>query len=350
MKHIELTRAESAALKGIAILFIALHNFFHWLPFAVSENEYQYNYYKTYHMYEHVKQLSPNLFIDFFSYFGHYGVPVFVFLSGYGMAKKYESGKPVPSFLKFTSYNFLKFWKLMFLAYVLFFVADFYYHNYSVCSRWNVIDVLCNFTYIVNLLPNPDKNVYPGPYWYFSLTLQLYFFYYLLIMRTGRRVLSVSIVTSILLQAVAMFYIDAPGQHDAIQYLRYNFVGSLLPFCMGVWMARYPIPFNRWMIIPAAGITVLCCFNALSWLAAPFFVVVMAVCFIKFVHSKGISVLAWLGALSSYVFVIHPSIRLFTIGWGKSGSPYLAALTYMGVTLVLAIGYKWLLAKVSNKK
>jgi hypothetical protein len=119
---------------------------------------------------------------------------------------------------------------------------------------------------------------------------------------------------------------------------------------MGVWMARYPIPFNRWMIIPAAGITVLCCFNALSWLAAPFFVVVMAVCFIKFVHSKGISVLAWLGALSSFVFVIHPSIRLFTIGWGKSGSPYLAALTYMGVTLILAIGYKWLLAKVSNKK
>ena len=345
-----MTIKDTTLLKGIGILLIITHNYMHWLPECVPENEYTFSVERIDQLCAYLAQGGPHVLLNILSHFGHYGVAIFLFLSGYGMVKKYESGKPVPSFLKFTSYNFLKFWKLMILAYVLFFVADFYYHNYSVCSRWNVIDVLCNFSYIVNLLPNPDKNVYPGPYWYFSLTLQLYFFYYLLIMRTGRRVLSISIVTSILLQAVAMFYIDAPGQHDAIQYLRYNFVGSLLPFCMGVWMARYPIPFNRWMAVPAAGITVLCCFNALSWLAAPFFVVVMAVCFIKFVHPKGISVLAWLGALSSYVFVIHPSIRLFTIGWGKSGSPYLAALTYMAVTLVLAIGYKWLLSKVSKKK
>ena len=35
-----LTRAECSALRGIAIIGIFLHNYCHWLGFAVKENEY----------------------------------------------------------------------------------------------------------------------------------------------------------------------------------------------------------------------------------------------------------------------------------------------------------------------
>ena len=35
-----LSRRDTSFLKGFAILLIALHNFCHWLPMAVVENEY----------------------------------------------------------------------------------------------------------------------------------------------------------------------------------------------------------------------------------------------------------------------------------------------------------------------
>ena len=37
-----LTRAECDAMRGIAIIGIFLHNYCHWLPGIVRENEYQY--------------------------------------------------------------------------------------------------------------------------------------------------------------------------------------------------------------------------------------------------------------------------------------------------------------------
>ena len=38
-----LAMSESAALRGIAILGIMLHNYCHWLGFAVKENEYTFD-------------------------------------------------------------------------------------------------------------------------------------------------------------------------------------------------------------------------------------------------------------------------------------------------------------------
>ena len=43
MKKELLSMAESKALRGIAILGIILHNYCHFLGFAVKENEYTFN-------------------------------------------------------------------------------------------------------------------------------------------------------------------------------------------------------------------------------------------------------------------------------------------------------------------
>ncbi len=81
---------ESSALRGVAILGIILHNYCHWLPNTVKENEYTFSG-------ENVRQFigcflsfDQFLFIQILSFLGHYGVPVFLFVSGYGLARKYE--------------------------------------------------------------------------------------------------------------------------------------------------------------------------------------------------------------------------------------------------------------------
>ena len=85
-----LNKQDTSALKGIAILCIAIHNFCHWLPMAVHENEYVFRLEDSLKLLHHVQMLHPQVLLNVFSHFGHYGVPVFLFLSGYGLVCKYE--------------------------------------------------------------------------------------------------------------------------------------------------------------------------------------------------------------------------------------------------------------------
>ena len=86
--------AESKALRGIAILGIILHNYCHFLGFAVKENEYTFTASKPRQLLERMLTLDDNLFIHVMSFFGHYGVPVFLFISGFGLVYKYERSTP----------------------------------------------------------------------------------------------------------------------------------------------------------------------------------------------------------------------------------------------------------------
>lgn len=78
-------------LKGLAILMIVMHNLCTRMPFTASENEFTYH---TTNNAELLQQLSlPDIYLPLtlLSYFGHYFVALFIFLSGYGLVRKYES-------------------------------------------------------------------------------------------------------------------------------------------------------------------------------------------------------------------------------------------------------------------
>ena len=85
-----LSLTESKALRGIAILGIILHNYCHFLGFAVKENEYTFNVDKPMQLADRLLSLNHDLFIHILSFFGHYGVPLFLFISGFGLVMKYE--------------------------------------------------------------------------------------------------------------------------------------------------------------------------------------------------------------------------------------------------------------------
>ena len=83
-------------MRGIAIIAIMLHNYCHFIGKIVKENEYMFqtvNNDRLWHALTHPDELLP---VHLLSYFGHYGVPVFLFLSGLGLVLKYEAS-PQPS-------------------------------------------------------------------------------------------------------------------------------------------------------------------------------------------------------------------------------------------------------------
>ena len=88
-----LNRTECNILRGIAIAGIVLHNYCHWLRPIVKENEYQFNQHNVDWFNNIMAHSFTELtFFHLLSFFGHYGVPIFLFLSAYGLVMKYESG------------------------------------------------------------------------------------------------------------------------------------------------------------------------------------------------------------------------------------------------------------------
>ena len=80
------SKQDTSILKGFAIICICLHNFFHYLPPSPGENEF---YFSLNHINNFFSQISetPAEFVNLiFSYLGHYGVQIFIFISGYGLA------------------------------------------------------------------------------------------------------------------------------------------------------------------------------------------------------------------------------------------------------------------------
>ena len=104
----------NACMRGLAIIGIFLHNYCHWLGPMVKENEYTFNAENVTRMNYALVHPDAQLPMHLLSFFGHYGVPVFLFLSGYGLFKKYQDVQaPVGRFL-YTHY--LKLFRMMAVA------------------------------------------------------------------------------------------------------------------------------------------------------------------------------------------------------------------------------------------
>ena len=70
-------------MRGIAIMAIMLHNYCHWLNGTVRENEYKFHADRAAGMWQALTSPDDLFLANMLSFFGHYGVPVFLFLSGF---------------------------------------------------------------------------------------------------------------------------------------------------------------------------------------------------------------------------------------------------------------------------
>lgn len=231
-----LTRAECNVLRGIAILGIFLHNYCHWLGPVVKENEYQYFQHNVDWLTRCIAHADALLPCHLISFFGHYGVPIFLFLSAYGLERKY-GGRPGPRLvdnhvapIPFIRYHFLKLFKMMIVGFICFTIID----AITLGSwKYNVEQIVGQLMMINNWFVHPDDNIWPGPFWFFGLMLQLYIIYRLFLYRRhwGWNVGLMVVCTGVQL------LMDPEG--ETLNYWRYNFMGGMLPFGLGLLFARY---------------------------------------------------------------------------------------------------------------
>lgn len=336
-----LSLAESKALRGIAILGIMLHNYCHFLRFAVKENEYTFNPGKPMQLLDRLMAPDQYLFVHILSFFGHYGVPVFLFISGFGLVCKYEQKTPqrVPA-APFIGYHYAKLLRLMFLGYIAFAVVSYLhphgYHGYDVGR------VVAQLLMYINILPNPDHIIKPGPYWFFGLMLQLYIVYRLIIYRCPTANVLILIAVCWLAQAVFTPANDPGGA--ILNRIRYNFIGGMLPFGAGVLYARHGRCLNTWAYMAIAIVSAIAVFTGSfafqAWLLVPLFIVTGAVATIKLIPEKALGPCVWFGVISSALFVVHPITREIIIGMSHRGQVYTGLIVYIAASILLAWIFK----------
>lgn len=352
---IQLSRRETTVLRGLAIGLIIIHNFCHWLPRCVDENEYTWAISRIQRYVHYIQDGGPHLILNFFSHYGHYGVALFLFLSGYGLVKKYEAATPKVECpnraessplgeirggleaLSFLLHHALKLWQLMIPALIaLWALKSFYAGGWN----WHADAVVQLLTFTVNL--NPHRPLILGPWWWFSLMMQFYILYRLVLYRRGKAVLLTTVVACLALQFWATY--QSLGQlHNSsciMTYLHYNFPCSVLPFALGLWTARYGADwlFHPLTAVLSIAVVIAGSYNPWVWsVASPFAVAVM-------LQGRRLP-LHWLGVISAWVFAIHPIVREYTIGSARAGHVYTALFAYLAVTLLAA----WLVTFLSSK-
>ena len=353
MKNELLTRDECSAMRGIAILAIMLHNYCHFIGRIVQENEYQFfasNNDKLWQVLSNPDALLP---VHLLSYFGHYGVPVFLFLSGYGLVMKYEKSlTPNPSpigeggygVFRFVRYHYLKLLRMLIVGFTLFLCVDavtpgrFQFH-------WD--NVIAQLLMYINVLPTPDKIIWPGIYWFFGLMIELYIVYRLLLYRQKSWIVIALIAVCWLLQV----FCDPEG--ETLNRLRYNFIGGMLPFGVGIMAGRYVghlhIHLSRWtwgaVLLGATILIVIMGFNYQSWLWIPLLIIVGTIALVKVLPQHSLALVTWFGTISAAMFVVHPIARklFITVAWRQD--------IYDGLILyvIVAIALSWAVKKVIDQ-
>ncbi len=347
-----LSLAESKALRGIAILGIILHNYCHFLGFAVKENEYTFNADKPMQLLDRLCSLNHDLFVHILSFFGHYGVPLFLFISGFGLVMKYEKKEPQKrvGFFSFTWYHYAKLLRLMFLGYIAFAVVCYLHpHGYHGYTFGRVVAQLLMY---INILPDPDHIIKPGPYWYFGLTLQLYIIYRLFLYRRKSLYTILFVVACWTIQT--LFSPELFGSDDSLNRIRYNFIGAMLPFGMGMLYARHgkmlTKPVYAAVLVLSAVAVFAGSFNFNSWLWVPAFVVTGAVATVKLLPEKCLVPCVWVGAISSSLFVVHPVLREIIIPMSYKGQVYTGIIIYIVASFVCAWLFKLMFRFIPKPK
>ena len=176
-----------------------------------------------------------------------------------------------------------------------------------------------------------------GPYWYFGLMFELYIIYKLFLFRRSWGIIIGVILLSIIAQAV----VTPDGK--TMDWLRNNFIGSLLPFGLGLLYARYEekIQLSKIIYITIVVLSLVAIFvtslSFIPWLVTPVFVCSLGISIAQILPQQIQSPIMWIGGISAAIFVSHPIVRQLCFEAGKQFDlpPYLnVSLFLIGALLV----------------
>jgi peptidoglycan/LPS O-acetylase OafA/YrhL len=151
-------------------------------------------------------------------------------------------------------------------------------------------------------------------------------------------------------------------ENDAVtlERLRYNFIGGMLPFGMGLVLARYePRLVKDWTITKSPSLMIAWALNLFiviafsftfsssfgNWLWMPVLIVLGTIALVKLLPEGIMTYVVWLGTISAAIFVTHPLVRKIFVRPYLQDDLYAGLLLYVVATLLLS----WLVKKIIDQ-
>ena len=323
-----MSKEQSSFIKGLGILLIMVHNFVDILM-DIANNEMSYSQKVTDVFLANL--FSQNSIWYILSFAGWIGVPLFFFISGYGLTKKYNATTTIKagSYIK---NHVIKLWRLMFPIYLVYFAI---YHT-------NAQSALAQITFTINLFYGKD-NFYldPGVYWFFGAILQFYLLF-LLLRKLSTRWLWVLCAVFLVVQYCIVYCVS----YDMANWMRHNFVGWGVPFLLGMIAARSQLSISKsWnSALCAASFLILCACLVIRWLT-PLTEVAMIIFLVTLSRMVTWKWACFIGIISPSIFALHPLIRmLFYSLCFKPEYVLVLTIAYSAVVILLS----WAHHKILN--
>ena len=338
-------KENSNIMRGIAILSIMLHNFFHYGFSFANENEMSFSQAKADLFFSTIYPPSWDIIGHLFSFLGWIGVPVFVFLTGYGLSIKYPHQNTINT-IAYLKHNYLKLLFLLIPA-MLFFVS-------INLLNGNLTDIgikLISLSMLQNLC-YPLLKINPEVYWYFSLTFQFYLIFLLF-----RKTFNTHVLLAIsILSIIIMGFLGQSDFVNGMSIYRHCATGWFPLFAMGVWWANKNqfyqfsnsnIITDTIFFIVSFVLTISMNTNYVSWLFVPIISLLMFVYLSRIIarFTYTARIFKYLGYYSAVIFVTHPIARatyyiLLNLNIIKVHHILYALTYYIIMTLALSYFYK----------
>lgn len=331
----ELSRERCHSIKGIAILMIMIHNFVDELM-GINCNEMAYSLKTTQIFLDHLFTSDALWYI--LSYCGWIGVPLFFFLSGYGLTKKYDE----KSTLKpgaFIKNHVIKLWLLLIPVYLIF---------YCIYTT-NIKSAIAQLTF-TNVILSYGKNGFfidPGPYWFFGAILQFYLLF-IIFRKLKTRWLWALCGVFLAIHYFALYAVD----DTTMKWIRHNFLGWGMTFLLGMIAAR-----SNWDISKRTN--ALLCIASLIGLAfclitkwmAPFVEVCTIVFLVTLSRMFTAKWLGFIGIISPSIFVLHPFVRMlfYSVVPGCYDYPFIMTIIYTVIVILLSWVHHLILNETNKK-
>lgn len=365
----DLSRQRGNALRGMAILVVLFHNFVHLYPHIIGENEFVFKANAAADMLYVIRNYGWAMVPQLLSFFVICAISIFLFLSGYGLVKRYERDGDAPLQRgRFIVKHYLKLFKPMLP--LLLVAAVLHYLTTHITPDFTWRKAVDQALFITNLYPNAHRHFILMPWWFLGMILQLYIIYALLLhaprSATGWQRFGLPTVMIVACWA-AMRWLDPVG--TAMRWMHVNFVGRAAAFCIGLMVARCEADEGQpndnrakamtrlilglggdsrhkvcdVVLLVASGVLIVLSNLWLrTWLWASVFDIVAACAFIRLCGSCSLArPFVWLGSLSAYLYVVHPFVRNALVH--QLGSMWLALAVFIVASVALAWLYRWLL-------
>jgi len=306
----QISKKETAFIKAFGMLFILFHNYSHHVKPWLGENEFSFSYQYTASFLSLIKENPIDISRLLFAFFGHYGVQLFIFISGYGLFLSYKD-KPVkwwPFFRK----HLVKFYPAYLLA-ICFYLILFPWHYHTSFHPWVFKFAILDLLFIQNFVPGAVYQLV-GPWWFFSLIVQLYAVFPFILILFHRYGIKAVIGIGIIAWIITLCFNSVAGGYGYNLY--YFFISRLPVFCLGIyfaWLSDFKLPW--WFIASCFVIVLAGNVNNFIWpltmLAVTIFLLVIIRLLIPVIERSHFlsPFLSWIGINSLFIFAVHGFLR-----------------------------------------